>query len=98
MFSVPPPPKGKECKNNKVPYVWIKQREKGWTGSFEALSKQGCSTILYRKNEQIKNERLCDGVSSVLEHDEKNLVFVAFWQADTTNTIYVVGYNYVVLS
>lgn len=71
-----------------------KTEGKGWTRSFEVLSKQSCSTILYRINEQITNEILCDEASSVLEHDEKNLLFVAFWQADTTNTIYVVGYNY----
>lgn len=71
-----------------------KTEEKGWTRPFEVLSKQGCSTILYRINQQVKNERLCDEASSVLEHDEKNLLFVAFWHTDTTNTIYVAGYNY----
>lgn len=93
MFSMPPPPKGEGYKN-KLSYVWIKQRKKGWTRSSEVFSNQGCSTILYRINEQMKKERLCDEASSILEHEEKNLLFVAFWQADTTNAMYVVGYNY----
>lgn len=58
MFSVPPlPPKGKGYKNNKLPYVWIKQKEKSWTTSFQVLSNQSCSTILYRINEQIKKRK-----------------------------------------
>lgn len=38
-------------------------------------------------------ERLCDEASSILEHEEKNLLFIIFWQAETIYVVYVVGYN-----
>lgn len=41
-----------------------------------------------------RKKRRGDETSSILELEEKSLVFVAFWEADTKCVMNAVGYNY----